>query len=179
MKGNKKILIAALLLLLISVSFGTYAIYRSTASGTGTLKAAAWSVKVNNTSIETASFTFGINDVTWTTHTGKNNTIAPGDSGTIKIPVDATGSEVDVQFSATATPTGLPSGFTVSGVSLETNQATGYIPYGASMTDNLVITVTWTGTTADTAEKDGTDKQAAGTTISIPVTVSAQQKLAA
>ena len=46
MKGNKKLLIIAVLLLLITVSYTTYAIYRESTTATGTIQAAAWSVKV-------------------------------------------------------------------------------------------------------------------------------------
>ena len=176
MKGNKKVLTLAVLVLLLAVCFTTYAIYRQSADGTGTIKAAAWSIKVNDTDISSANFNFGMSDITWTTHTGKNNTIAPGDSGTITIPVDATGSEVDVLLTAElGTITGLPNGMTVS-VS-GTNGVT-EIPYAASgMTTNVVITVTWQGDINDSTTKDGTDLDAAGDELSIPVTLTARQKL--
>lgn len=175
MKGNKKVLALAVLVLLLAVCFTTYAIYRQSTNGTGTIKAAAWSVTVKGQPI-TNNFTFGLSDITWTTHTGKNDTIAPGDSGTITIPVDATGSEVDVLVEAAidTANANLPDGFTatVSG----TNGVT-EIPYGASMTANVVITVTWTGTLEDTTAKDGTDLAVQGTNLTIPVTLTARQKL--
>lgn len=177
MKGNKKLLVVAILLLLVAVSFGSYAIYRQSKTGTGSIKAAGWSVKVNNTDIASANFDFDIEDIQWTTHTGKNNTIAPGDSGTITIPVDATGSEVDVILEAAidTTTADLPDGFTVS-VS-GTNGVT-EIPYAASnMTANVTLTVTWTGTLEDSSTKDGTDIAAQGSSLSIPVTLKARQKL--
>ena len=182
MKGNKKLLIVAVLLLLVAVSYTTYAIYRSSADAEGTIKAAAWSVLVNNQDIEDTTnldLSFDINDVTWTTHTGKNGTIAPGDSGTVTFTVDATGSEVDVLLEAavdTATAD-LPDGMTATVTSGTNGVQT--IPYAASgMTANVVITLTWTGTTADTTAKDTTDKEAAGSNLTIPVTLTARQKLA-
>lgn len=178
MKGNKKVLTLAVLVLLLAVCFTTYAIYRQSASGTGTLDAAAWSVQVNGSDIASANFDFGINDITWTTHTGKNNTIAPGDSGTITIPVDATGSEVDVLVEATidTANANLPDGFTAT---VSGNNGVTEIPYAASnMTDSITITVTWSGTVEDTSTKDGTDLDAAGDELSIPVTLTARQKLA-
>ncbi len=179
MKGNKKFLIVAVLLLLVAVSYTTYAIYRSTAEAEGTIKAAAWSVKVNNTDIEDTNLDldFDINDITWTTHTGKNDTIAPGDSGTVSFTVDATGSEVDVLLSAAVDANAtLPAGMTATVTSGTNGVQT--IPYAASnMTATVVVTVTWTGTVADLEGKDTTDKAAAGTNLTIPVTLTARQKL--
>ena len=186
MKGNKKLLVVAVLLLLVVVSYTTYAIYRSSANATGTIKAAAWSVKVKNTkdsgeavNIETANLNFGVNDITWTTHTGKNDTIAPGDTGTLSFTVDATGSEVDVLLEAAVDTANanLPNGMTAT-VTSGTNgvQTITYDP--SSMTATVVVTITWTGTTADLSGKDTSDKTAAGTNLSIPVTLTARQKLA-
>ena len=63
MKGNKKVLTLAVLVLLLTVCFGSYAIYRSSATGTGSLKAAAWSVKVKGTAISSANFDFDFDDI--------------------------------------------------------------------------------------------------------------------
>ena len=60
MKGNKKILVLSVMVLLLSVCFTTYAIYRSSGNGTGSVKAAAWSVKVKGTDIAKANFDFGL-----------------------------------------------------------------------------------------------------------------------
>ena len=177
MKKNKKLLVIAVLLLLISVGYGTYAIYRQSANGTGSIKAAAWSVKVKGTDIASANLAFDIDDISWTTHTGKNNTIAPGDSGTITIPVDATGSEVDVLLEAEIGSTAsLPNGFTAT-VTSGTNGKQEIAYNASSMTANVVITVTWTGTLSDESSKDTTDLAAQGTTLSIPVNLTARQKL--
>ena len=58
MKGNKKILVIAVLLLLIAVSYGTYAIYRESAEGEATINAAAWSVKIGNDDFKDVDFDF-------------------------------------------------------------------------------------------------------------------------
>ena len=177
MKKNKKLLVIAVLLLLISVGYGTYAIYRQSATGNGSIKAAKWSIKVDGTAISSANLAFDIDDITWTTHTGKNNTIAPGDSGTITIPVDATGSEVDVLLEAEIpTSATLPNGFTAT-VTSGTNGKQEIAYNASSMTTNVVITVTWTGTLSDDSSKDTTDLAAQGTTLSIPVNLTARQKL--
>ena len=177
MKGNKKILVAALLLLLISVSFGTYAIYRSTATATGTLTPARWSVKLGQNDFESANFTFTAADLTCTTNPGKAGTIAPGANCYINIPVDASGSQVDVILTATLGNVTLPAGWTVG---LETGADSQTIEYNAtSMTANVKVNVAWAGAESDDATKDGTDK-AQGinpTALTIPVTLTAKQSL--
>jgi len=174
MKGNKKILVAALLVLLIAVSFTTYAIYRSSADGTGTLTAAGWHVEVKGTDIESANFTFGYSDIQWTTNPGKNDTIAPGATGTITIPVNASGSEVDVIVSAALGSATLPNGMSVT---VSNGSAT--IPYSTTsgMSANITLTVEWTGSESDTTSKDQSDMAVDGSTISIPVTLTAKQAL--
>ena len=175
MKGNKKVLTLAVLVLLLAVCFTTYAIYRSTGNGTGSVNAAAWSVKVNDTDIETGSFTFGYDDITWTTLTGYNKTIAPGSTGTITIPVDATGSEVDVLLTATLGSATLPDGMTVS---LASGAGSQTIPYNASdMSTDVTLEIAWAGSDSDTSTKDGTDLAAESSSISIPVTLTAKQSL--
>ena len=184
MKGNKKILVAIVLLLLISISFTTYAIYRSSVTGSGSIRAAKWSVKVDDTDIESTSLNlnFTYDDITWaSTHYGYNKTIAPGDSGTLTIPVDATGSEVDVLLEAAinTASANLPTGMTAS-VTSGTNgkQTIAYSTVTDAMKTNVVITLTWSGDINDGSSKDTTDKQAQNTTFTIPVTLTARQKLA-
>ena len=174
MKGNKKILALALLILLLTACFSTYAIYRNSKTGTGTVKAANWSVLVKGSDISSANFDFNMGDVTWTTLTGYNNTIAPGSEGTITIAVDATGSEVDVILGATLDTTNLPSGMTatISGGNEQT------IAYSASsMTKNIVINIAWAGSDDDTSTKDTADLGVEGTSLSLPVTLTAKQSL--
>ena len=186
MKGNKKILVIAVLLLLIAATYSTYAIYRASTNINGTIKAANWSVKVKKTGatgegtpISSATLTFTAADIDWTsgTHTGKNNTIAPGDVGQIKFDVDALGSEVDVIVEASlGTITGLPNGFNVALASGSGSQEIAYST--TNMTRTVAIDVTWSGNLSDDSAKDGTDIAAAGSNLSIPVTLTARQKLA-
>ena len=179
MKGNKRLLVLAVLLLLVTVTFGTYAIYRSSGSATGTLKAAGWSVKVKGTDIESANFNFGYSDITRDANPGKNNTIAPGATGHIEIPVDATGSEVDVVLTATlgTVANGPEEGFTVTLADGNDSQIIVYSTETDAMKKNVRLNVTWTGTTADETTKDTKDKAAQGKEISIPVTLTARQKV--
>ena len=177
MKGDKKILVAALLVLLLTVCFGTYAIYRASGSATGSVKAAAWSVKVDGTDIASTNYTFNASNITWTSLTGYNNTIAPGSEGYIEIPVDADGSEVDVILTAALGSTSLPTGMTAT---LETGNDSQTIAYSATegqMEANVRINIAWSGTEEDTSTKDGTDLDASGDTLSIPITLTAKQSL--
>ena len=186
MKGNKKLLVIAVLLLLISVSFTTYAIYRQSTTAQGTIKAANWVVQVGKaltatSPIDSAEITFtGADlDCSGSTRYGKNNTVAPGDTCTIQFTVDATGSEVDAvieaEIEAGAT---LPDGFTAE-VTSGTDGVVN-LPYATSdMKETVTITVTWEGTLGDSSAKDGTDLAAAGTDLSIPVKITVRQDAAA
>ena len=172
MKGDKKILALSILVLLLAVCFGSYAIYKSSGSGSSGVGAAAWVVKVNNDDIVTNN-TFTLNNVTWAgTRYGQNGKIAPGDHGTINIVIDASGSEVGVAYTVNLSQvnTGNPN-LTVepaSGSSL-----TGTIDYGSTMTETVTLDVTWTG--EDTTAANTADVTTAGTNISIPVTVTVTQ----
>ena len=181
---SKKLLLIAVLLLLATVTFTTYAIYRSSTSASASVGTAAWAVKVNGTNIETHTFTINpATDITWTTNTSAvSGKIAPGSSGTIDIEIDATGSEVDVDYTATIDSITIGgaavsnSGFTVavaSGSSL-----TGTINYAATnMKATIRLAVTWTGSNSDNSTKDNADLGMAGSTVTIPVTVTAKQHL--
>ena len=177
MKGNKKILLLLILVLLITVCFGTYAIYRASGSANGSIKAAAWSVKVNDTDIASANYTFDASNITWTTLTGYNNTIAPGSEGYIEIPVDADGSEVDVILTATIGSTTLPTGMTATLASGDDLKTIAYSSTSGAMETTVRINIAWAGAESDDATKDSNDLSFQGTTISIPVSLTAKQSL--
>ena len=179
MKENKKILVLAILVLLLTVCFGTYAIYRESTNATGSIRAAKWSVKVDGTDIATANYTFTAADIHWDTNsrTGYNNTIAPGSTGYIEIPVDADGSEVDVLLSATLGTTTLPNGMTASVDVGSESQAISYSATEGEMETTVKINIAWAGADSDTTAKDTTDLAAQNTTFSIPVTLTAKQSL--
>ena len=174
MKKNKKLLVIAVLLLLVTIGF-SYAIYRSSTRANGTVNTAAWSVKINGTDMDSANYTFGYSDIHWDANPGKANTIAPGATGYIDIPVDASGSQVDVILTAALESTTLPDGMNAT-----ISQASQTIAYSATegqMKANVRINITWTGTVKDATSKDTTDKAANGSEISIPVTLTARQKV--
>ena len=180
MKGNKKILVLAILVLLLTVCFGTYAIYRESTNATGSIRAAKWSVKVDGTDIATANYTFTAADIHWDTNsrTGYNNTIAPGSTGYIEIPVDADGSEVDVLLSATLGTTTLPNGMTASVDVGSESQAISYSATEGEMETKVKINIAWAGAESDTTAKDTTDLAVEDTTLSLPVTLTAKQSVA-
>ena len=177
MKGNKKILTLSVLVLLLAVCFTTYAIYRSSTTATGSVKAAKWSVLVDGTAIESANYTFDAGDITWTSLTGYNDTIAPGSEGYIEIPVDADGSEVDVVLEAALGSVTLPNGMTAALATGADSQEIAYSATEGAMEAKVRINIAWAGALTDTESKDTTDKAANDTTISIPVTLTARQSL--
>ena len=181
MKGDKKLLIIAVLLLLISVSFTTYAIYRETATGTGTIRTANWVVALDKgvsatTPIATANITFTAADLNCgSTRYGKNNTIAPGDSCTINFTVDALGSEVDVVVDATVNTTNVPANITVT-PSYGGND--NKIPYSTTaMNKTITLDVAWAGAIGDNTAKDTADLNLKNTTFTIPVDITARQDI--
>ena len=186
-KGNKKILVIALLLLLIGAGIATYAIYRTSQTGNATVATATWSVKVNGTNTETGAFTFGASDITWSTNTSANtDKIAPGSTGTITLEIDATGTEVNVDYTATVGTilvdgvANTNSGFTVTPAAATDSAGTiAYSTTANAMKKTLTFNVEWTGTDSDTTAKDQADMAMDGINITIPVTVTAKQHLGA
>ena len=179
MKGDKKLLVIAVLLLLISVSFTTYAIYRESTVANGNIRTANWVVNVGKgtsatTPISSANITFTAADLNCgSTQYGKNTTIAPGDSCTIQFTVDATGSEVDVVVDAELeSSSGLPTGMTVT-PSYEGGNTIAYATTG--MTKNITLAVVWPGAVTDNETKDGTDLAKKASDLSIPVKITVRQ----
>ena len=178
MKGNKKILVVAILLLLIAASYTTYAIYKSSATTSDSIRAAAWVVEVNDTDI-VANNTFTLGNLTCSgTRVGQNGTIAPGDTCTATIEIDADGSEVAVSYNVALNTTALTtlanSQLTVAphtGSSL-----TGTIPYSATadaMKATVVLDVTWNA--QDNAAQNQKDIDTALAELEVPITVTVTQ----
>ena len=183
MKGNKKLLVLAVLVLLLTVVFSTYAIYRSSNTGGGKVTAAAWSVKIGEDDLEDVTLLFDGNDLVCTgtdnyTASRVEGKIDPDSHCTIPITIDADGSEVDVKLTAAlGDVTGLPTGMSVA---LANGDDSKTIPYSATageMEDTITLEVTWIGSTSDTGAKDETDLGKAGQDITIPVTLTARQNL--
>ncbi len=95
-KKNILLIIAILLAILLSFIGGkTFSKYVSEIQGTGTAEIANWVFKVNGT--EDAVQTVNLLS-TYNNETLINNKVAPGTSGSFNIVIDATGSEVGVDY---------------------------------------------------------------------------------
>ena len=191
MKGNKKLLIIAILLLLITVSLTTYAIYKTALSGTGTTTAATWNVSFANgesTLTENFNLQFSSSDCNQA-NDGTNNhvaegKIAPGVTCSKTINVTATGTEVDVLLTAaksgdvTATKGGNSVAITNANeftVGVTTNPANGIIAYDAeTKTATVTVSISWG---SDEGEEDTYDTALNGATITVPITITAKQYL--
>jgi len=95
---KKKIVLLSIALIAIVVSFiggRAYAKYMSRVTGQGTADIASWNFKVNEKEeqLQTISLKSTINNETLV-----NNKIAPGTEGDFKIKIDATGSEVGINY---------------------------------------------------------------------------------
>ena len=180
MKGNKKILVVAVLLLLITVTYGTYAIYRESATGTGSIDAAKWSVKVGANDFEDADFDFTFTDLTCPTLTGYADTIAPGTECYKDFAIDADGSEVDVIVEVDTTNSTIPSPLTVTVGTTAGVEGPVEIPYSATeggMEETVRLNVKWPGATTDDTTKDTTDLGLNDTTLAFSVKLVARQSL--
>lgn len=184
MKGNKKILVVAVLLLLIAVSYSTYAIYKTSAAGNATVTAAKWEVAFKNgetTLTSNYTIAFSTAECTGNNHV-KDGKIAPGASCSKQIILDAGTSEVDVAYEVTAgTPTigGSAINANANPITATISPANGTISYsatGAARQQTLTLTISWAG--ADTDENpnaaDTTIGEAAST-ITVPLTLVAKQ----
>ena len=98
LKKNKKIVLIVIATIAISLSFvggQAYAKYMSRVTGQGTADIASWSFKVNENEekLQTISLKSTMNNATLT-----NNQIAPGTEGEFQIKLDATGSELGINY---------------------------------------------------------------------------------
>ena len=186
MKGDKKLLVIAALILLITVCYTTYAIYKTSVDVTGEVTAAKWVVafKDGSSSISTGTtITFGAGECKNNAHV-KDGVIAPGASCTKKIILDASTTEVDVVYSASVGAV-TASGTSTAGAnafSASLTPTTGTISYSSgSQTVELSLVVSWAGTDDSEANPsdviNNADTGLQGVTISVPVTLVAKQQV--
>ena len=181
MKGNKKLLIVAVLLLLIAVSYGTYAIYKSSATSSNSVRPAHWVVTVNNADIvQSNAFTLSSLDCGNSPIAKATGTIAPGDTCTATIVIDADGSEVNVGYVVEIDPTALQAlANDHISVTADSNHdpLTGTIAYSATageMEKTIVLNIEWEA--EDDAAQNAEDIATANLqNASIPVLVTATQ----
>ena len=101
-KSKKKVILLVLLLIVLIFMFllggGSYSKYLTQVEGKGVIEVAKWAFLVNG---ETASIT-NINLAnTYKEETLTKNTIAPGTNGSFDIKIDATGSDVGINYDVT------------------------------------------------------------------------------
>ena len=187
MKGNKKLLVIAALFLFVGVGVATYAIYKTSVSGTATVTAAKWNVKFKNGATELEdNFTVTLSGTDCqNTHVAAGK-IAPGATCTKQIVLDAADTEVDVTYTVTAgnvvatknnteISTQGANAFTVSLL-----PATGTIEYNdTDKTATLTLTVAWAGNDGDnttpTSDVNSYDTALNGATLTVPITLVAKQ----
>lgn len=198
MKGNKKLLVIAALFLFVGVGVATYAIYKTSVSGTATVTAAKWDVKFKNGETElTNNFVveFGASDCTGShVVAGK---IAPGSTCTKTITIDAGQTEVDVTYSAEVSgPVTAAKQINGNTETITTTNANEFIATLSSTngtiahdsetrTATLTLTVAWNGYDDSTVASgslaldtvNAADTALNGSTITVPVRLVAKQAL--
>lgn len=166
MSKSKKIIIVSIALIAIIMSFiggQVYAKYMSSVNGQGTADIAHWSFKVNEqeNKIQTISLNSTLNN-----EKVKGNKIAPGTEGSFQIKIDATNSDVGINYiinfeNETAKPTNLKFVYnnkTYSKLEELATDLTGTI--NANDSDKVkTVTINWfwsyeTGTTNDEKAKN-------------------------
>lgn len=102
MKKSIKIILTILVfVILFKICSITYAKYKSTGEGTLTPTAANWVININNSNVvSTNLYTFTSSQLVWNNNVSgaKTGTIAPGSTATITININATGTEVPVDY---------------------------------------------------------------------------------
>ncbi|MBR3660767.1 MAG: hypothetical protein IKN63_02570 [Bacilli bacterium] len=183
MKGNKKIFVIAVLLLLIAVGYGTYAIYRETQNINGSVRTANWSVQLNGNNFSSTALTFNLSQLTCDSNPGQNGTIAPGAECYIDYVINADGSEVDVVVEAaldTDNSSNIPTNMEVALGDTNGNAGPVTIPYSATsgqMQKTVRLNVVWPGDILDDSTKDGEDLQDKNKNVTIAVKLTARQSL--
>lgn len=191
MKGNKKILVIAVLLLLIAVSYSTYAIYKTSVTANANVTAATWSVVFKDgqdTIVDDYDLDFGATDCVNNSHVADGK-IAPGATCTKTVQIDITGSEVDVAYTVTADSNNITA--TKNNASVDTTDAneftatvtggSGTIAFdAASKTATITVQLAWGGVDDSTATPspdviNDADTALNGATITVPLTLVAKQ----
>lgn len=190
-QNKNKVIIALIAVTLVVLLIGIWAFarYTTTVSGTGTAAVASWSFKANE---QTETFT-GINlATTMDPVNGKvaANHIAPGTKGSFDIDIDASGSEVAVEYTIDMSnfqnrPQNLKfytdsERTAANEISLTSSKYTvsGYIAQAAAMTKKVTIYWEWayqTGTGDEIATNDAQDTSDAGKDVTFDITVTGVQ----
>ena len=178
MKDKSKYLILVILFLVMCGGVVTFALFRTNKSGSATVNAAKWDVKFKNgeTEIED-NFSINLENVRWTNELGgvASGKIAPGSTATFYLTIDATGTETSVDYTIEIGDTSELSAFEV-----EVGNSQGTIAYSTAenaMKQQIPITITWNGDIDDGADKIASDLALKNQTKSIPLILTAAQKI--
>ena len=169
MKGKSKYLVLLLLLLVVCSGLVTYALFRTNKSGNATVNAARWNVVFKNGESEIENnFNIQLSNAEWTNPLGSvaSGKIAPGSQATFYITLDATNTETDVYYPDFEVTVGEDSGIIA------------YSTTSGAMIKQIPITVVWNGSMNDSDSKNSDDLLKKAQNITIPITITAAQKLA-
>ena len=183
--------------MLLTITFGTtYSIYSTSGYSTIDTNTAAWIVKVNGTDI-TSNNSFEISNISVdnTSSKAKTGTIAPGSRGTVDLIIDATGTEVSVDYivtigdpvviindegsinsgqdsNETNNSIDLTDIFTITAASGSSLTGT-IIQNDSSMTETIHLNFEWNKQNNNTV--NSADIEAAGKSLLVPITVTTTQ----
>jgi len=204
---KRKILIAVIIACLLAIIGGTYARYTSTGTANANVDIAKWSVKLNGQDISSqtkdvdVTLTFDNNDYV------KDGKLAPGSSAHFDVELDPTGSEVAIDYTFKVDTTKIAevleenstSNISVTGATYKIG--TGETQTASMATDGTIrvsetleqveqgqkvtvtVTVAWDNDTDAQNASDTNEGVASynagenGKAITIPVTITAEQKI--
>ncbi len=197
---KRNITICLVLLLLVVTSFfaaKTFARYKTEASGNAEVIVAAWNVDV--TKDGEAAFTGDIPTTIIENANVVSTRVAPGSKAYFDVVLDYSGTEVAIDYTValnTASIT-LPTDLAITGYEVADTEAalTGTATGGTTVTGSVALEdnaafvegskkyirvyVEWTNTEANNAaHTEAGEKDLAGRTFEVPVTVTVQQKIA-
>ena len=179
-----------IILLIISLPLiGTvYSVYSKAITGKTTIKTAAWVIKINNvdTTINN-TFTIPSTNITIdnTNANAKTGVLAPGSTGTIDLVLDATGTEVPIDYSITlgnayaflnaqSSPIDLSSQISVTVASGSSLTGT-ILQNNSSMTQTIHLNFEWNK--QDNSAANEIDLYSAGKNLLIPISVTTSQHI--
>ena len=181
--ANRGLLVIVAVLLLVTIGLSSFAIYKSSAEGSATASVATWAVSVNEANIvQNDAFTFDADDIDWDDNDYiADDKIAPGRVGYIPVTIDASGSEVAVEYTAEIGDTFSVANDNISVSIVDSNKqalanGTGVIALANVSTPVTVyVKITWTA--EDETDQNTADLALSGTDITIPVIITAKQYL--
>ncbi len=174
---KKRYLLLVLVLLFVGVIF-TYALFRSTTRAYATFDVANWNVivKVNGVRAINNEVNVSLMDKEWSNDlsTVAEGKIAPGSYTTFDIEIDATGTEVPVEYQVLFDNLDELSGFKV-----ELDSQEGVIEYSkeGSMKKIIPVRVTWESSLDDSDYKDYQDIELNGRNMSLNMRIITSQLL--